>query len=160
MNIPCSKSFTRRALCALFVILSGCTPKCPQWEIEKISTPCHCFSAGKVFYPVQDTFSGIEVELDRGPSDTRMYLNIYSIPLLGSCEEESKILIAVTINEIKEVIEADLLHGNQRILVPLDIMNQIIEALLGNQYVSIAVGQYCAEIPPQNFQTAYQNLYR
>lgn len=150
----------KRALsCALsLVCLSSCSSPVRHWEIEQTLTCNPCYNSGKVYFPPCDEIFGLELELARGPTDYRMYLNIFSRQFPSEDEEGNKTKVSVTIAEQPTDFLANRFQGGQRLLLPDEAVDQIINALIDNQTVTIAVGRYSSEIVSENFIAVFDEL--
>lgn len=81
-----------------------------------------------------------------------MYVNTFSRPLYGPEGNESTRQIQVTTSEISQSFTAELLQGGQRLLLPDQARDVIIDALLNNESLEIVAGPYQGTILPTKFR--------
>lgn len=153
-------NFREKALSAFFLfILISCSKHC-AWEYEFTETACPIYESAKVYSPALSSFDGLEVEILATKTGTWMFLNVYSIPLSGSCGSSGKIEVELTIDGEPLQCEGYLYEGGQRIVLDDNTRDRIIEALLNQQSVTIAIGRYHAELDPTDFVKAYLKLQK
>jgi hypothetical protein len=149
----------KRVGIALFLFFSTCSSTCKQqWMIEKVITDSPCFNSGKLTLSPTDTFCGLELELTRGESGVRMYINVFSLEIKPEHSMQSTALVEVTYQNQKQTFHAFLYQGGQRLLLPNQARDLIIESLSQNEPVCIAVGRYRSEISPEDFTCKYDAL--
>lgn len=143
------------ALCALFLVFGSCTPKCDEWFVEKSITPCPEFRSAKMSMPPCNSCMGLEVELVRNCCDERMYLNVFTSAINGSDSDLTKAKVFVVIDDVPEEVYADILKGNQRVLMPPEATARVISALQDGRKVVLATGRFEEEVRVANFSEAY-----
>lgn len=156
-----SHSWEKRAFSALFLFLlatSCSSSSCPKWQIEETITCSPCYNSGKIFFPPPDEFSGLELELARGPDDVRMYINVFSIEISGEADDSNAAQVLVDFGGEAETFTANILQGGQRLLLPPEATERILSSLLDGDYITISVDRYKAEIPSENFPKLYNSL--
>lgn len=142
----------------LFFFFVSCSTPCHQWYLEETITSCPCYNSAILVLPVQNKFKELEIEIVRGPYDTKMYLNAFSLPFPLDSEDPDKTQILLAIDGKTETIVADRLLGGQRLWIPTDVSEQIISALLNDQVVHIGIGRYQTDIIQENFNCLYSDL--
>lgn len=108
-----------------------------------------------MFMPPQNPCMGLEVELVRNREDERMYLNVFTSAIVGSDDDLTKAKVFVVIDDVPEEVYANILKGNQRVLMPEDATAKIITALQEGQKVILATGRFEEEVRVLNFSDAY-----
>lgn len=108
--------------------------------------------------PPANPCMGLEVELIRNCCDERMYLNVFTSAIAGSDVDLTKAKVFVVIDEVPEEIYADILKGNQRVLMPPDATAKVISALRDGKKVILATGRFEEEVRVNNFAEAYSRF--
>lgn len=147
------------AILSLFFFFS-CSKPCQEWEFGQVVTPCPCYNSGRLFLPTTDPSRGLEIEIIHASSnnETLLYLGAYSLEFTGTKENPNKTLVTVTIDEQSIVVAADRLEGGQKLLMPPEATQTIINALLENRVVRLKTGRYQTEILNANFCELYYKL--
>jgi hypothetical protein len=145
---------------ALFfcLLFSSCTSPFPQWEYEETATCQPCYRSGRVSLPPKDPLGGLEVEFVRTPSVLRAYLNIYAIQVTSDPQHPGKAEVKLVIEDLSENVYADILQGGQRLLLPADATEKIVNALLQDKSIDLSVGRYHSTVDPHNFVGLYNKL--
>lgn len=134
---------------------SACSKTCTQWEIEtSITRPCSNH-LGKIYYPASSEYAGLELEISYLNQKTVAYLNVFSIELEGV---DGKIPVTLTSKDRSETFTAFILKGGQRILLPSEACNAIIQALSEETEIQISVGRYEQSFPSTNFSNVLGEL--
>ena len=142
-------------LCFFFI---SCSSSHHQWLADQSLLCSPHFQSGKIYLPLQNQSSGLEIEILQGSYGQRMYLNAFSVHLPVNPESPSKIFVTITTKDETCVVEGDLFDGGQRVLLPAHAKEQIIERLLDQQTIEIKVGRYCDKIIPTGFAKKYWYL--
>lgn len=140
------------------MMLNGCsTPGCQQWQFDTILTPYSCYNSGRLTLLPADLKS-VSLELVRGVSGERLYVNTLSLSFPCDLNNSSKCQLTFAIDEVNYSVSADRLQGGQRLLLPQAATQQIIEALLENKSVQMTVGRYHVVIISTSFPELYKKL--
>jgi len=145
-------------LISIFVSSCSSVGQRQGWVLEKAITPYAIYDASRIFLPVDDQFRGLEVVYVRGSQGVCMFINACSIPFPTDDTCPDKTDVVVEIADSFYVVRADRLKGGQRLLMPCDITENIVEALLVGCPVYITIGRYCGELIPDNFEKVYREL--
>lgn len=113
-----------------------------------------------MFIKPDDECNGVELEIVKGPSETRLYLNIFSIPIPADFEAENQVVVELTIDEKSEMILVERFQGGQRFLVDGEATAKILSALCNGECVEIAIDRYKSIIYSKGFNEAYRKLSR
>ncbi len=147
----------KRTFIVLFFYLSSCTSS-PQWYLAKTITCDPCFNSGRMYFASESCNRGLELEIDQGLSGLRMYINVSSFEVPPISDTCAKAKVAISICGEETLALADIFQGGQRLLLPDDARDLIIESLQEGNTVTLKTGRYCAEIPPAHFAKAYNEL--
>jgi hypothetical protein len=151
--------FRQGCLCILALFLFNCAGNCRKWFLEEEITACPQYNSGKLYLPAEEICRGLELEIVRSASGMRMYLNTFSLPFSpdNSNPNLSPFFITIACDE-PALFLGELLEGGQRVLLPIEVSQQIVSALLDNQSVVIKAGRYQTEIVPTSFAKLYDDL--
>lgn len=155
------KFFGKGWIFPLFLLfVASCAPICRQWQIETADVVCPNYPIAKLYLPPQDSPNSLEVEFARYGSDVRMYLNVFSVPFPYDAFEPSSVEISVIIDDEAFTSQAECLKGGQRLLVAPETANQVIDALVNCQTVSIKAGRYSTTLIDYNFADLFESVCR
>lgn len=156
MLLSCVK---KGALVALFLSLFlSCTKPCQQWEFEKINACFPCGEIGRIYYLESDSFCLLEPELVADRCGQRLYLNVYTLEFPFEEDDPGKAEIVMTIDDQSYRFMTDRFSGGQRLLIPPDATELMIQSLLACQNVRIEIGRYSANLTSNNFYPSFTKL--
>lgn len=139
-------------ICTLFFTFSSCSNASQSWSARVIqSTDC-----AQLSHPPENKFKNIEICFQKDGCDLKVYLNTYSIPFQKDCDGYSTIIL--TINDTSTSFKASVLAGNQRILLPTEARDLLLNALNEKKEGTITVGKYFAEIRHGAFEQEYRKF--
>lgn len=105
-----------------------------------------------MFFPPCNQFNGVELEIAHGNYGYRMYVNVFARPL--ACDPE----VVVTINDLPVTYKVERFDGGQRVLLPDNAAERVMQAMKDGQAVDIAIGRYRSIITPQGFGESLNNI--
>lgn len=105
-------------------------------------------------------FCGLEIELAKGQSGLRMYLNVYSLEVPQEEPGTGSTFVEILRGNESCSFYASIFSGGQRMLLPSEGMDYIISSLLCQEPLSITVGKYHTEIKPLDFVKKYKLLMK
>lgn len=147
---------------SFFLPLCSCTTApSRQWELEKACTPYASYDSARLFLPVDDQYRGLELVLVHGSQGASMYLNACNSMLpCDPCEgaDFDMTPVDLVIADQYVTLMAHRLKGGQRLLLPTEAVNLIVESLFAGCPVFLTVGCYQTEITPCNFPELYYQL--
>lgn len=153
--------FTQRAFPALcLLILCSCsTPKCREWEIQENLTQVPSFNAGRLILTPDTNYSHLELELVRNNSGLRFYLNLLLMDAPPLREDPTRTKAEIlSENGEPELIYPYLLEGGQRLMLPGDDADALIQRLLEDNSFIIKIGRSQITVIPDNFSKAYEKI--
>lgn len=156
------RAFLALCCCAL----TACsTPVCRQWALVEMTTGYPCFNSGRLYLDPDNNYSHIQLELDRDISGIRMYVNILLLYAPPCSDDPDYTNLEIKWEEEGEgegeetpplLVKAYRLKGGQRLLIPSDIADQLIETLLKGRSFTVHLGRYRSLITPVDFAILYQ----
>lgn len=146
------------ALCA--ILLFGCSaPTCREWEIQDSLTDIPYFNSGRLILEPDSNYSRLELELVRSKSGIRLYLNLLFLKALPSHENPHQTEITILFSQKEPwIVFPYVLRGGQRLLLPGEVSDCLIEALLNGESFIIEIGRSSIKVIPDNFSSAYEEL--
>ena len=156
--------FERRRVVAILLLffITSCFSKShdPAWVLQKNVTEKHAYNSGKLSYPAQSQFNGIEIELMKSSRDLRLYLNVFTRSIPSASNDPSKALVSLNIAGKQTDFFADRFEGGQRLLLPQNALDTILEALQQDSTIEITLTGYRATISPDRFTKLYSKLMK
>lgn len=137
-----------------FVLISCSRNNQQEWEFDRAVALDSAHASERLSLPAINSFQGLELELVRGITSTRMYLNAFSLPF--PCDLEGKSEVSLFIEEQEYLFKAECFQGRQRLLLPQEITALIITALMNDSSIQISVGRYQATIISTRFAEFYR----
>ncbi len=151
----------QRALIALCLIsLLGCSsPACRQWEIQEVITKTPRFNTGRLLLAPHSDYSYLELELVRNRSGIRFYLNLLFLNAPPYEDNPAYTTVEIVFEDQEPwVVYPHLFAGGQRLLLPGDVADRLIQALLDDISFTIRLGRSHVVVIPTNFTAVYERL--
>jgi hypothetical protein len=144
---------------ALLVFLTNCSSSSP-WNLSYLKGSQQAFDSVRLSYPVHDVVNQVAIEMIYANNSLRTYLVVYSHPIppyLGNPQEA-----VVTLKTEAKVYRAIAYRhqGGQRIGLPSDLQQTLIDALLNENSVTLELQKYSTTLHPKQFIAAYHQLYK
>lgn len=160
LHILAKFSIAQRAFLALCVLLfSGCSTPCRQWELQEVLTRRPCFNAGRIILGPDSDFSYLEMEITRNRSGIRSYINLLLMEAPPTNDDSCRTKVNILFdNQDPWIIQPYLLEGGQRLLLPREVSEQLIQALNNDRPFSVKIGRNQLTVIPDNFATTYEKL--
>jgi hypothetical protein len=151
----------QRAMLALcLAIPTACSrPACRQWEIEEIVTQNPCFNGGRLILSPDSDYSHVELELIRNASGIRFYINLLFLHAMPWNVDHTRTCVTIQIeNQDPWTVYPYLLEGGQRLLLPSNVADILVQHLLDNQSFTIQIGHNQTNVLSHNFLKVYRQL--
>lgn len=146
------------ALCLIF-LFACTTTTCRQWEIQEIITKTPSFNGGRLILGPNSDYSYLELELIRNRSGIRFYINILFLQAPPLQSDSTRTSMEIRFEEQEPwMIYPFLLEGGQRLLIPGDCADFLIQALINNHSFVMQIGRNQINVVPDNFFIAYERL--
>ncbi len=146
-------------LLLLLVLLSACRHS-DRWAYNQIESGDKQFNSTKLSHHTSDLVNGLDLEFMRIAGEIRTYLNIHSLPIPSSKEDPKTTSGFLTIGSEKHPFQAFRHEGGQRLLLPKEISELIIQALSHNLPVHIKVFGYSSTITAEGFEPKFQKMMK
>ena len=153
----------QRTLCVLlFFFLSGCTSvPCQRWVSQEIPGKCPDDNAARLIFVQTVQPSGFEIELTRNHQGIHLYLNLFMMHARPCPDSPCYTLATITFDDDSSwTIYPHLFAGEQRLLLPDDTTDYLVETLLEGRSFIIHLGNHELEITPANFQELYEKILK
>jgi hypothetical protein len=137
----------------LTLTLISCSQPNRNWQREDVFSHDPNYASSHLSLPPDSDQDSLQVKLVQTKSGMNMYVD--SIGKKLHIKPEAKVCLEIQTENSKEIIEGDCLEGGQRIVLPEDAKQKIIEKLLNGQQVHIAIDRAKTTIIPDNFNTVY-----
>lgn len=152
----------QRAVSALALLtLTSCGTQPRQWGCHEIRTHSPQFDSTRLILESDSSMSPLEVVFVKSYSGLRMYINLLKLEAPPHTDNPKRTTIDITFeDEEKITIYPYLLKGGQRILLPMEITEHLIQRLLDGQSFTISLGPREIKIIPANFNDFYKEFRR
>lgn len=149
-----------RALSALsfFFLLSSCsTNKEFSWTLESDGNPGEWNSA-RIALESQDMFKDLSVELIRSQSSQKVYVSAHSTRFTTITSSAALVPVHIKLDQETSTVLCQTFTGEQKLLIPEETSEKIVNCLLANKPVAIFIDQYRADLNPISFREKFQQL--
>lgn len=153
--------FIQRTFLVLWILfLSCCSNPLPrQWTIESSLTKYPRFNSGMMLLEADSDISYIDLQIIRSISGLNMYINILLLKTPPLPEDSKRTTLELLVEgQDPYLFHPYILNGEQKLLVPNEVADYIIQLLLEDQTVVIKAGRFIITVIPDNFQEAYEEL--
>ncbi len=131
-----------------------------HWCHEKIHSNQEKFSYSKVVYRERDPVHGVDLEFVQTFDCLKTYLLVGKTAVPSSKDSTKKISVKIEIEEILLTCEADRLEGGQRFILPHEMTDALIEALLAKKNVTISIPGYRSSVDSEGFVEHFRKIGR
>lgn len=133
------------------LLLFSCSSR-SQWNQQIITSQYDKFTYRKVSYKTPDPVHGLDLEFIKTSQQLKGYINIHSL-ISEECNES--ICIELKIDESISTYEAICLKGRQRLLLPQELTQSLIDAFSHEKTVVISIPGYRSIIGPKGFSKCF-----
>ena len=136
------------ALCSViwvFFALAGCVQS-SLWQYQEMVSCSPEYKSAKLTLAPSNPFSGVGIELIKSADTTRGFVNVHA----GQMASDEGVL---WINNQPICFKGTLMEGRQRLLLPLAITRDIIQALAEGHSVTASINGYSTVLNDQTAQT-------
>lgn len=88
----------------------------------------------------------------------RMYVDLLQLQAPPDPTDPAQAILIITTNDRSYPISAYRFEGCQRLLIPSDSADELIDLLLNGESFTIRVGTYQSDVIPAGFEPAYSAL--
>ncbi len=145
-----------RALWALIIFNCSCQNISQPWQTETFNSSRRCKAIKRVYYSPEDLFCSLQMEILESKAQRQIFINIFSTGLTADNPQSSTIEIRITAAEDTRLYQAYLYKGGQRLLLPAESYDWIIDNLVSSTALKLEVGRYSAQLESANFFKALQ----
>lgn len=142
----------------LIILFYSCSPHYNAWKLSIIKADCPKASYAKIYLPASNTFNGLETEFVYSDGNLQLNLNIHSLQFPCDPTDSSITTVQITISENLYIYKANRLLGGQRLNLPFEACEQIMQALLTGIDVDIVVGRYETTLLANGFTVHYNSI--
>ncbi len=142
-----------------FLLLCGCESS-SLWHVSHQKGSEKKFDSARLSYPVRDRVNEVAVEMVYSKKSLRTYLEIHSQTIPPYQGNPQHALVKVKTPEHTCQGIAHRHQGGQRVTLPTDLQEVLVEALMKNSPVTIELMGYSTTLQPDNFALFYQELQK
>lgn len=144
----------------ILLLMTSCSNKKALWEISETKTRHTSHQAFRISQKPNNIFRGIEVEFVRTSSGLRTYLNVHTLAFTENRFNHKKTEIVFISGGDEKSFLADRLEGGQRLLLPMEAQEFLLEKLSKNQSVKVISGRFDVDILPEELPSHLAKLRR
>lgn len=127
----------------------GCHSDKSSWQCAMVpSSPCK-----RLCLAPQNIFQNLEIVLQKEEERIKPVINAYGIPL--KCESDGRTKVTLIVDGSANDYSAFLLQGGQRILLPDDAEQKLLEALYQKKSLTLIAGRYSTEVHYEGFEEPF-----
>jgi hypothetical protein len=148
------------AVSALFLfLLNACNTEERLWNFEDHASHYAPYSSKRLILNPESQTSHLEVELVKSHSGLRMYVNLLLFEALPLENQPKRTSLNIILDDGEEMtVYPYLLQGGQRLLLPEEISDLLINQLLCEHSFVISVGNKKTTVVFANFTELYDKL--
>lgn len=142
------------------LFICSCNPSPErEWILVNTITKRPCYNSSRLFLEPDSKAHHIELEISRSRSGINMYLNLMLFPAPPLPDDPSRTSAEFIVEGEEPIIFYPYrLSGDQRLLIPDDMTQQMIALLTSEKSFVIKMGRDEIQVVPDNFQISYDNL--
>ncbi len=141
------------------LLLCSCSQN-RSWRVGHVDAGHSAFNSSKLCYRSDDAANGIDVEFLKTQHTLHLYLNVHAHPVPPYEGNAKQALVVFLAGDKKFTYIAARHEGGQRLLVPLEAQEILIEALRANTSITIQLEGYTAQIDPASFSENFTDLQK
>jgi len=127
--------------------------------MQEIITTHLCFNGGRLLLVPNSDYSHLEIELVRNASGIRFYINLLFLQALPLAEDPSRTSLTLLFeDQVPCIVYPYLLEGGQRLLLPGDVADLLVQSLLDDRSFTLQIGRSQIVVTPTHFVEGYQRL--
>lgn len=153
----------QRAFIALWCLfLYSCSnPVCRQWIFLDGNVNNPIYNSGRMVLNSNAKTPRLELEIDRGQTGISIYVNVFLLTVPSLAEDDRRASIDLILED-GEIITfyPYRLEGGQRLLMPSEATEYILDLLMNEVSFSIKLGRNQLDVGPDNFQKSYEALMK
>lgn len=136
-------------LCLFF---SCCSTPCREWIYEENLVTSPCYASRQLSLSGSSTICPLRIVIVRTISGIRMYIDLLQLQAPSDPSDCTQSIIMITTNDKTYPISAYRFEGCQRLLIPSEEADELINLLLNGQSFTIRIGTYQSDVIPANFE--------
>lgn len=145
----------RTLIGVLFVFFSSCSSSSGCWISKTIHATCPSPCA-ILYSPPQNVFREFEVKFQRSDQGIQCFLNCTGPRLVPV--EQASIPVLISIDGHEMTYNAELLEGEQSLLLPSPATEALLQALHQHSRICLCVGRYSRELDAEGFASEYESF--
>jgi len=142
----------RKALFVFLLFLCSCSTTAQPWKYDSTTTSERCYDSSRLTLPVDELTLSPGLEFIKTASEERLYLYTTG----KAFPKNSK--ITLTIDDTTTAFSGDLFAGGQRLLIPKEIQNDIVQALLKKRDCTLTIGYQRVNVSSKGFDKQWQQF--
>lgn len=142
----------------LFLFFSSCSTSCREWVYEEYTATSPCYKSRQISLTGSSTYCPLRIVIVQTLSGMRMYIDMLQLLAPPDPSDPTQALIFVTTDDKTYPISAYRFEGCQRLMIPSDAADELIDLLLNGQSFTIQIGSHKSDVIPTGFEPAFSAL--
>jgi hypothetical protein len=141
----------------LLLLLFACESN-KSWEVSHVQAGKKAYNSARLSYPVRDTVNGIGIEMICAQGLVNTYLEVHAqhIPPYQGNPKEALVILKIEGKTFQGIAHRH--EGGQRVSLPPQLHQLLIESLQLNQPVTVLLEGYFTTLDPAEFSEQYREL--
>ena len=144
-------------LSGALLFIAGCN-KSSHWSTNHVKTGSSAFDSSELCYRTSDPANGLDLAMIRTKDTLRFYLAVRSRSIPPYQNNPKQALVEILIDNNKYIFIAARHEGGQRLLLPEECQQLVLDSLKNNLSVTFQLSGYQAFIEPSDFETQFKKL--
>lgn len=141
----------------LLLFLFACESN-KSWEVSHVQAGKKAYNSARLSYPVHDTVNGIGIEMICAEGLINTYLEVHAqqIPPYQGNPKEALVILKIEGKTFQGIAHRH--EGGQRVSLPPQLHQLLIESLQLNQPVTVLLEGYFTTLDPTEFGEQFREL--
>jgi len=148
--------FQRASVALFFLLAASCSDTSRKWEYHQNLSPIMHTNSARLVLATETGEAPFELEMIRTSSGLRIYLNILRFQAPLHLDMDNKTELTITIGNNASILYPHVLKGGQRLLLPSDFYETLIQAILDDKKIKVGMGFRSFRLCSTNFKQSYK----
>jgi hypothetical protein len=145
-------------ICGALLFFLSCCSKPSHWSSSHVKTGSSAFDSSELCFRTTDPVNGLDLAMIRTKESLRLYLEVRSRAIPPYQNNPKQALVEVLIGSDKYSFIGFRHEGGQRLLLPNDCQEIVLDSLKNNITVTFHLSGYKAVIDPKDFEAKFKKL--
>ena len=141
----------------LALLLFGCIKE-QKWSLQHVKSKKHLFDSSRLCYRTADRVNGIDIAIIHIKKKSLVYLEVHAQRIPPYLGDEKKAHLKFLSKNKEYLFQAERHTGGQRVALPNEIQDRLIELLKSSFSLTIELDGYRETIDPSSFELLLRKL--